>query len=271
MIPNIFTKALQAQQQQHLAQSSFSSSSAAASSSASSRIGPPRLASSSLPRSQTFAPSPADDEAAGAAATGVLAYDDDLPPVPKTRAERLREDLMSKVPEQKSKYVEQLMEVAKKRKMAQEKAYERKFLKEQEEEELVSGPATEKFVTQGYENRLDERKVMLDAEAREDAKPRDAGQFMSNLLSAVVGEVKPSGTSSATRSEPLPGDAQAAISKHATRRSYMPAPVAVDPGFLRNQQEERRESRRAPPSRLTSDDIAKAQVLIEQRHLVPWA
>jgi len=201
------------------------------------------------------APAAMDDNAAAQ-----FAAEEDSAPQPLSRAERLRAELASKVPQQESKYVAQLMEVAKKRKLAQEEAFTRKFLREQAEEEAISGPATEKFITQGYEERLQERKAFHESEAQSDSS-RDAGQFRNNLLNSLVGE--PSAPTAAAQ-RPVVGGATA---PHRRAGSH----AAVDSETLRRQQAHRREARRAPPSQLTPEIITRARLVIEARQLLPWA
>jgi len=200
-------------------------------------------------------PAPEDDDA-----RVQFAAEEDSAPHPMSRAERLRAELASKVPQQESKYVAQLMEVAKKRKLAQEEAFTRKFLREQAEEEAISGPATEKFITQGYEERLQERKAFHDNEAQSDAS-RDAGQFRNNLLNSLVGEA----------SAPTSAAAAAASKRPVPHRRGATTHGAVDPEMLRRQQAQRREARRAPPSQLTPEVIAHARLVIQARQLLPWA
>lgn len=108
----------------------------------------------------------------------------------------------------KSKYVSNLKTAAVLRERENDKAYERKLLKERKEEEEQFGEEEQKFVTSAYREKLEERqkweyeeRIQSAMDKKNDVRVKGMQSFYSNLLTknvAVGGDVNTSAVSAFT-------------------------------------------------------------------------
>jgi coiled-coil domain-containing protein 55 len=114
-------------------------------------------------------------------------------------ATKVEHPLSRSAPQEKqSRYVQNIMQMTNIRQREHDRAYERRKLKELEQEEAEQGPTTEKFVTSAYKKKLLEDKKWELEEQREEAEGRSAAKlgmqgFYASLLTknvAMGGDVK---------------------------------------------------------------------------------
>jgi coiled-coil domain-containing protein 55 len=136
----------------------------------------------------------------------VFAYDDALTDIQKGREATLREKDGEKI-ERKSRYIAQLKEAADFRKREQDVTYERRLMKERENEDELYGDK-EKFITSAYRKKLEEdekwKKEELEREQREKEREVQGKSDMTSFYANLMNRNVATGGDTATHSRKAP-------------------------------------------------------------------
>ena len=136
----------------------------------------------------------------------VFAYDDALTDIEKGREATLREKDGEKI-ERKSRYIAQLKEAADFRKREQDVTYERRLMKERENEDELYGDK-EKFITSAYRKKLEEdekwKKEELEREQREKEREVQGKSDMTSFYANLMNRNVATGGDTATHSRKAP-------------------------------------------------------------------
>jgi coiled-coil domain-containing protein 55 len=136
----------------------------------------------------------------------VFAYDDALTDIKKGREATLREKDGEKI-ERKSRYIAQLKEAADFRKREQDVTYERRLMKERENEDELYGDK-EKFITSAYRKKLEEdekwKKEELEREQREKEREVQGKSDMTSFYANLMNRNVATGGDTATHSRKAP-------------------------------------------------------------------
>lgn len=176
--------------------------------------------------------------------------------------------------EKSSKYIQQLMANTKRRQIDYERAKERKVQKEQEEEEKLQGKASQVFLTAAYKAKLEQRKEWekqeaerAEREARDDVRKKtDLTGFYSRFLKQVAPDANDDEHRNIMAESELPSNTAGSQVKPVRNRDAsfpaesMPRDVKVyRPGEMKRKREEQESMRKAPPSKVSRDDLEQAR------------